>query len=856
MTTYRIEYPLCDGYVHNWLVAGPHASDAPGLHAPGREPEIPSLRPGNQPPEERESVAVDGETLDWYAVRCEEDHLLDLAGHYAPHTYLRAWAYVELVAPTTQEATLTLTACASVDLWLNAEHLHRHEPASRRALESVSCPCVLHEGTNQVVVRLEKAHREGDPYAAALRVDAADLGAFAARVPCYNEQVDRRLRNERMVDAAYIDRDLYAEDEELAVRWPEDLGDKLKMTVRVQKPTGQIYAEARPDVQAGSEQKMLRAYELNTGFYHVRVMTDVLEYYMGDVHVARELGVYMIRQAHVDGEVGAVSERATAVLRYAAQLQAGIFGEIAKMALNMWSHVDEEALRAAIERVNGQHGEWAADLLGLLVILARYARRPAFPARLVEPIEACVTGASLGRATGKGVTCWPGDITFQLYAGQILAGQLYPDRTWPGSGLSGRQLREAGEAHALAWLVRRGSSGFPEWDAGQYFERSLLALVLLLDLGQDIALREMAAVVMDKLFFTVAVHSFRGSFGSTHGGAHASILSDARIEPTACASWLLWGVGALNASVAAAVSLACSTEYEFPEIVGLVARDRPEEMWARERHTWDGEEDPGAISRPGEVNKVTYKTPDFMLCSAQDYRPGEAGRCEHVWQATLGPNAVVFVNHPACSNVRDVCYPNFWAGNRVLPRVAQWRDTLIAIYRLPVDDWMGFTHAYFPTKAFDEVALRGGWAFARKGGGAPADTERAAAYLALYASQGFELMTRGHAAYRELRSYGAHNVWLCQVGRAAVDGSFQAFQEKVLSTGVVVEDLAVCCASLRGQQLSFDWEGPLLVDGQVQSLSGFPHYDNPYCTSEIGDRSMAIRYGDWMLELDLGQPEP
>ena len=64
--------------------------------------------------------------------------------------------------------------------------------------------------------------------------------------------------------------------------------------------------------------------------------------------------------------------------------------------------------------------------------------------------------------------------------------------------------------------------------------------------------------------------------------------------------------------------------------------------------------------------------------------------------------------------------PNFWHGNYVLPRVAQWKDVLVAIHKLPEDDWMGFTHAYFPVYAFDEYALRERrerpqWAFAQKG---------------------------------------------------------------------------------------------------------------------------------------------
>ena len=35
-----------------------------------------------------------------------------------------------------------------------------------------------------------------------------------------------------------------------------------------------------------------------------------------------------------------------------------------------------------------------------------------------------------------------------------------------------------------------------------------------------------------------------------------------------------------------------------------------------------------------QVNPVTYKTKNFMLACAQDYRPGQPGDSEHIWQAT------------------------------------------------------------------------------------------------------------------------------------------------------------------------------------------------------------------------------
>jgi hypothetical protein len=239
------------------------------------------------------------------------------------------------------------------------------------------------------------------------------------------------------------------------------------------------------------------------------------------------------------------------------------------------------------------------------------------------------------------------------------------------------------------------------------------------------------------------------------------------------------------------------------------------------------------------VNKVTYKTPDYMLCSAQDYCPGRKGGQEHIWQATLGRDAVVFVNHPACASIEDARRPSFWCGNGILPRVAQWKGTLMALYNLPDDDWMGYTHAFFPTYAFDEYVLRQGWAFARKGDG----------YVALTASAGLAMVEKGEHAYRELRAPGRQSTWLCHMGRALVDGDFAAFQSKVLALETKLEPLVVRCSTLGGETLAFDWHGPLLRNGDVEATNGYPHYDNPYSVVEFPASVMDIRYSDYLLKL-------
>ena len=136
-------------------------------------------------------------------------------------------------------------------------------------------------------------------------------------------------------------------------------------------------------------------------------------------------------------------------------------------------------------------------------------------------------------------------------------------------------------------------------------------------------------------------------------------------------------------------------------------------------------------------------------------------------------------------------------------------------------------------------------------GNAASDVSSLALSPAPMPAQGLALTTQGDNAYRELRSYGQRNIWLCQMGRAARDGSFEEFQRAVLALDVRFENLSARCATLRGETLAFGWEGPLLVDGQEQPLAGFKHYDNPYCVAELGAAQMEIIFGDEVMRLNF-----
>jgi hypothetical protein len=677
-------------------------------------------------------------------------------------------------------------------------------------------------------VRFEQAGVRDLPHAMALRVCVAAGGAHAegvrTRIPTTIVQLGRRARLQQVYEAVYTDRDVFAHDAPIVVHWQEDLDVSAEMTVRLQSTAGHIYGESYVPGEAGDTARFPVPSQMPAGPYQLLLIPRPRELYEDNVRIRRTLDLYAMGTAAYSGRLyGTYPERRQDALLNATQRSDGLFGEVAKMALGLWPRVEGDAILLAAEGVKEGRVGSARDLVGLLGMLSRFGDDEHFPSSLREPLEECILRCRYGHDEPEAGADEGEDLLWST--AEIMAGQRYSERTF-ADGRSGRQLREEGERLALSWLQEKAAWGLDAAGSNAVVADALTALSHLIDLAEPEQLFEMATVVMDKLLFTVALTSYRGVPG---GGSDAPYGDGGLVAPTAGITRLLWGMGAFNQHLAGTVSLACLENYQLPLVIPEIAVSLREEMWDRERHG-RGE---------CETNRVTYRTPDYMLSSLQSYRPGRPGTRERVWQASLGPEAAVFVTHPA--RARDSVAPGFWRGNRVLPRVAQWRDALIAVHNLPADDWLGFTHAYFPIHAFDEYALRDGWAFARKGEG----------YLALAAAQGLALLREGHSAFRELRSYGRQNIWLCQMGRAALDGDFQSFQEKVLQREAAFAGLSVTWETLRGERLSFGWEDPLLRGGEEVSLSGFKHYENPYCVVDLPASEMEVRTQSYVVRLSL-----
>ncbi len=820
-------FKLQDGFIHNWLTAGPVAETAgrPGnlqewvKSKYSNRPQIEG-RPVEQGPLTEGLYRVEGRQGAWEYYRCREDHLVDLSVEYSTPQYVRAWAFSGLESAAGGRAGFRLLALCAADVWVNGEHACRLEEPGEAAFD-----VELNEGHNEVLVRMEGLAAPALVLAMSLRVEAD--GANAS-MPSLIPSLERRNALEAVNEKVYLDRDVYGFDQKIFICWPPRDEDTLAyQDVRLQAAAGSIYANAEDVGKPDSRTQLGNSAALSEGPYHAILMPRAWEFYESQIRITRQLDCYVLgRNRFSSAPYGTLAERRAEALAHAQSCQGNLFAEVARMASGKWNALEPMVILQALEALEQQAAGCEVLLLGLVGMLHRFGHRKEFPRPLMKTVRERILQ----------LACWMAAPGFSheggglLYAAsQLIAGQLYPQAVFAG-GQTGVQLRQQGEQHALAWMRARGRGGLEDWDSESVLAEALMGLSYLVDAAKNEEVWGLASVLMDKFFFSIAVNSYKGVFGPSQGRTRASALKSGQLQALSGITRLMWGTGGWNQQIAPLVSLACMRKYDLPPIFAEIALGAEEEMLDREQQ---------AI---GErvVNKITYRTPDGMLSSAQDYTPGRPGGREHIWQATFGPQCLVFTNHPGCSTEKDAHAPNFWLGNAVLPRVAQWKDTLVALYRLPEDDRMGFTHAYFPTYEFDEYVIRDGTAFARKGEG----------YLALTATHGLELLESGRTAWRELRAWGS-GAWVCRLGRAALDGDFAAFQESVLAKPVSAEGLQLTLETLRGEQVSFGWEGPLLVNGKAQALNGYPHYENPYTTATLPCEEMEIHTGEYILKLDF-----
>lgn len=506
------------------------------------------------------------------------------------------------------------------------------------------------------------------------------------------------------------------------------------------------------------------------------------------------------------------------------------------------------------------------------------------------------------------------------HSAEYLAGKIFPDHIFHNNEQTGIWHKAHAVVRIRQWLLWRTRLGFSEWLSQGYYAEDILALLGLANYADEEDIRVRSKLLIDMLLFDLAANSFRGHLGGTHGRAYTKAITNPQNEAVMPIMGLLWDAPYQFHDLSSCGVLLAAYDYKCPKAIKAVAK-QPGEWINRQRVSIDFKDakeygiDPAnpdnlmffwgmqtysnrevieyslkvfptynwmynrlyaykeryeladKLGLPiqetpdqtamTQADIYTYRTDDYMLGCVQDFRKGRRGFQQHIWTASLGDKAVVFTNSPGSEEY--LYRPNQFAGNLFLPKAVINRNVVFSIYRVDADyiDYQ-YTHAYFPTKEFDEVIERYNWVFGRKNNAYIALKSlnpavwrpgKAEFYQALYSdkwkvefdeNKPFEYVAQGHA-----------NIWIAEMGSKKQNGSFEDFI-KGFKKAFLTGDTFDCTYYSPSQgEMRFGWLLPLTINGKETEVHNYMRYDNPASSTEFAEKKIEISTGDHKTILDF-----
>ena len=664
--------------------------------------------------------------------------MISTAGTVAALHHGVVWRYAQLILPQPRSIRFALTTSSPLTVWINGQPVLQSERFFDEQPGQLEIHLPLGPGTNELLIRQETV-AQGD-YALALGVRLDPDGEVQVALPTTLEPIERRQKLVDVMGQAYVLADVYRGKDKITLHWPKSMQRVDALTIRLQTPDGRIYAETAQIAQPGHRVTFGAAEQYASGVYELLLMPQPEEYYVHEMRVERRIPFRVVNENYSSLYQGIAFTRRADTLRDAAKRQ-GIWADVARAKLG--EPVREAAVEQAIRHVALRGVQCGRHLLALLTLAALHKQQACLSPELAQTIEATVAAAVQAREAED-------ESPLMAWGNRLVAASLF-------EGL----IDATAVAEELASLLNEiGVRGLRAWLASDAMTDAMAMLAGLVQFSTDDDVAELAAATLDRLSLDLAIHSFQGVPGGSRSRAATASLHCGISDPLSGVCRLLWGMGALGREPSAEVALALAEAYEVPEIIAAIAVNRDAEALTRACHA------PGSA---WQADQVVYRTPDYLLSSVTDYRAGQRGAGEVTWQAVMGPDAQVHVNYPANATTSDALSNSYWRGDARLPRVAQWRNSIVAIYGTVDDGALGFTHAYFPAAAFDEVVSQDGWLFGRKG----------AAYIALGAAGSVTLLEAGPTARREARvplraAEGA--IWVCRM--VAVLTCSRAFEHR------------------------------------------------------------------------------
>ncbi len=731
------------GYINKWLVSGPvnervdqsartisdqwtyeqHLRKTAHDEGPTAMPtDISFGKPG-----------LDG--MPWRYYQAGVNSFLDASGFYSTVHTCELWAATVLCSETEQDVEADLYSYVASAIWLNGERVFCRTESNYAPVFHARITLHLHEGENLLFVRMHNicARDARNVFGISFRDPSA------VRVAYPGEQSEELMQAE---DAAqWLSQVRYDGKDSLIA----PVNPPIPVSVEVSLKNGEQEMKASWDADA--------FFVMDEDVIAVRVSAQA-----GETELLRKIerNDRMLPQSAASLPIQQERERILQMLVDAPYKNgtSEMHKLYAKLALGgTFDEADARAVRHACETIDENHDCSDFRLSALLKMLK--CGMP-LPEEMRELIHRTAVGFCYwtDETTCGAMATGTENHSLMFHGCQMMAGSLWPDEVFPRSGRTGREQQAIARERICVWLDKVEKNGFKEYLSGTYMPVTTGAMLAVVDHADEQISARMAKL-LDKLFYDFATNAYDDIVVAPQGRIYRDILNPWE-HGTQGLYHFATGRGPVLMSEWFGVF--AKTKYRIPDDVCEYATRRGLTTY-----------------RTSGTEIYTYKSEGFILTSTPVpraesdghglYEPGAYGMQQHLFYASLGGAANVFISHPSATFDGTIIRPGYWNGNSYLPALEQRDNALALAYCMDDALAVKFTHMYLPTFAFDEIRDEDGWKFCRRG----------EAYLAVWCSKKLHLYDADIVQGCDFRAEEGSCGWLLVCGDKTIVPDFDAF---------------------------------------------------------------------------------
>lgn len=668
---------------------------------------------------------------------------LDLSGFWFRPTVVGTWADCVIRAAAAGPARLRLRTCGGAVLFVNGAEAGWMAPYRRNAESAQDFDVALNAGDNAVQVFFDDLSERDARYFIQLDWLSGPEAQAGIPVACPTETA-RDI--EAALEAAHFDRPAYAAGM-VALTLPRAIAQDTQVSIRVEGDFMSHHPTAltRRLPRGAQRLDLADVADLPGDFRHF-----ITTFAAQGFAASRVFGVEVCDLAAQGTAPADLPARLDEALTWVAtRAEPDTVSALARLAQGM----ADDTTRAMIEQTLPMIEDcWdCADFALVPLIWSRMRYGDLMPPDLRDRVDRAMLDYRYWLDEPGNDVQWYFSENHALlfHTSAYLAGHILPDATFRRSGRKGAEQSAAGRERVRKWLEHFTKWEMAEFNSAPYFPIDLKGLTALFALAPDADIRESAARGIARLVEHVANSAHHGVLTAAQGRSYEHTLRAGRTLELSAITRMLWGQGQFGGRFHCVPGLALALRDHGlvldPALSARASLAAGEQSWAF------------AQGENSFARLVHAKTPDWAMGSAAAYRWFDWGYQETLIHLRLGrdADAQVWINHPGEVIHSGYGRPSYWGGSASIPRCQQYRG-LALVYFDGAAEQPGFTHAWFPTPAFDDWSIDGTTATARKDGGR----------VVLRASGDLSLVTEGPSARCELRLQGRRGWWLVRAASA------------------------------------------------------------------------------------------